>query len=284
MRKNYLALGGLFACLHVLFLLLTKIVVGSEMLLILFLPLLSTIYTLKCDKKSTFMFVIATFLICFVFDFISTFIYVIPSLICGIVYGELRKKGFRELELLCLSGFVHMLSIAFSFLVIVLLFREVEFLGIFERIFSVSGEKLFVISLLSLLVLGFCEAFIVHVITDSELDKLFVKVEKNDTVPKWFVIPASVSLIVHIGVAIFSEIYSIFPLISFFVFFIPYIIDGIINFKYKGLTFGLISFFALISLLIMPHINFVSYLLLPVFIFSPFVINNFQDYRKKALK
>ena len=65
MKKNYIALGGLFACMHVLFLILSKIIVGSELLLVLFLPLLSTIYTLKCDKKSVLMFVIATLLISF---------------------------------------------------------------------------------------------------------------------------------------------------------------------------------------------------------------------------
>ena len=76
MRKNYLALGGLFACLHVLFLFVSKIMVGSELLLVLFLPLLSTIYTLKCDKKHVFMFTIATLLISFVFDFINTEVFV----------------------------------------------------------------------------------------------------------------------------------------------------------------------------------------------------------------
>ena len=39
MKNNYLALGGLFASLHVLFLFLSKVIVGSELLLVLFLAL-----------------------------------------------------------------------------------------------------------------------------------------------------------------------------------------------------------------------------------------------------
>ena len=153
MNKNYVALGGLFACLHVLFVLLTKFIVGSEVLLVLFLPLLSTIYTLRSDKKSVAMFVVATLLICFIFDVVTTFIYVIPSLLCGVVYGVLRKKKFRELELLCISSVTHMLSIGFSFCVIVLLFKEIEFMSIFEKIFSLNGRELYVVVLLCLLVL-----------------------------------------------------------------------------------------------------------------------------------
>ena len=44
------------------------------------------------------------------------------------MYGFLRKKKFKELELLCVSGLTHMVSILFSFLIIVLLFKEVDFI------------------------------------------------------------------------------------------------------------------------------------------------------------
>ena len=93
MKNNYLALGGLFTCLHALFLLINKLFAGSELLLVLFLPLLSTIYTMKSDNKHLIMFVISTILICSVFDIVGTFIYIIPSLISGILYGVLRKKS-----------------------------------------------------------------------------------------------------------------------------------------------------------------------------------------------
>ena len=155
MKNNYIALGGLFACLHVLFLLMSKILVGSELLLVLFLPLLSTIYTLKSDKKSVIMFVIATILICCIFDIVGTFIYVVPSLVCGILYGVLRKKKFKELELLCVTSIGHMVSLGFSFLMIALLFKEVKFIDIFSSVFGLSGDRLVVVTLLSLIVFFF---------------------------------------------------------------------------------------------------------------------------------
>lgn len=281
MKKNYIALGGLFACMHVLFLILSKIIVGSELLLVLFLPLLSTIYTLKCDKKSVLMFVIATLLICFVFDFVSTFIYVVPSLICGIMYGFLRKKKFKELELLCVSGLTHMVSILFSFLVIVLLFKEVDFMAIFEQIFSLSGERLFVVALLTLFVLGFCEAFLVHIISDNELEKLATKVEKNDKVPRWFAPLAGISFISCVIVYFINSLYSVFPMLLFFVFFIPYIIEGIINLKYKVLTTIFCVTFGFGAIFALQFLDPIIYLMLPVFISSPMVINNFKDNTEK---
>jgi len=281
MKKSYLALGGLFACLHLLFLLFAKVVVGSELLLVLLLPLLSTIYTLKCEKRSVAMFIIATFLICFAFDLIGTFIYVIPSLMCGTVYGLLRKKECKELELLCISGMMHVLSIAFSFFVIVFLFKEVDFMAVFEKIFSLSGESLVVVSLMFLIVLGFSEAFLVHVITDNELAKLSFKVEKNDFVPKWFVIPCVISLFLFVVMSFFNNLYSVFPMIVFFVFFIPYIVQGVMNFKYKVLTVMLCAFLSFLGILLLPHVHEIGYLMIPVLILSPFVINNFGDNREK---
>ena len=236
MKKNYIALGGLFACLHVLFLLLSKVVFGSELLLVLFLPLLSTIYTLKSDKKSVFMFIVATLLICFVFDFINTFIYVVPSLICGISYGALRKYKFKELELLCVSGLIHMISISFSFFVIFFLFKEVDFLKIFESIFSKKDTELIVVALLSLLVLGFCEAFLVHVIAENELKKMNYLTEKNSSVPRWFLIPAFLSFCCFVVLSLVNELYCVFPMIVFFIFFIPFVVQGMLIFKYKVIT------------------------------------------------
>ena len=247
MKNNYLALGGLFACLHVLFLLLSKVIVGSELLLVLFLPLLSTIYTYKCDKKNVVMFVIATILVCCIFDIVSTFIYVVPSLVCGVLYGSLRKNKFKELELLCITSIGHIFSLFFSFVVIALLFKEIEFMNIFASVFNLTGKELVVASLCFLVVLGFCEAFLVHVISDNELAKLASRVEKNECVPKWFLLGVIVSLLSFVILYFVNNLYSVFPMLLSFVFIIPYIVFGIINYKYKIFTGCLIVLFSLIN-------------------------------------
>lgn len=284
MKSNNLALGGLFACLHVLFLFMSKVIVGSELLLVLFLPLLSTIYALKSDKKSIFMFVIATSLVCSIFDVIGCFIYVVPSLICGILYGILRKKKFKELELLCVTSIGHMISLLFSFLVIALLFKEVDFMGIFSNIFGLEGDKLVVISLLFLLVLGFCEAFLVHMISDKELIRFSEKVEKNDCVPSWFLYGSLISLVGFVSMYFINSLYSVFFMLGLFVFIIPYITYGIMNLKYKVTTVILVSIFSLIGIFVTKYIEPICSMIVIPFILSPFIINNFKDIEVKDFK
>ena len=202
-------------------------------------------------------------------------------MICGIVYGVLRKKKCKELELLCISGLTHMVAIAFSFSVIVFLFKEVDFMQIFEKLFSLTGEELVIVSFLSLLVLGFCEAFLVHVVTDNELSKITSKIEKNERVPRWFIIPACISFVFFIILYFVANIYSVFPMMIFFVFFIPYIVEGMVNLKHKVMTFTLIGILVFSSLFVIKYIEPVCYFMLPILSLSPVVINNFEDNKEK---
>lgn len=277
MKNNYLALGGLFASLHVLFLFLSKIIVGSEVILLIFLPLLSSLYTMKCDKKSVVMFSVTTVLICSVFDVIGTFIYVIPSLACGILYGFLRRMKFKELELLCFSGIGHVFSFLFSFLVISFLFKEVRFVDVFSSVFGVSGEKLVVLCSCFFITIGFCEAFLVHIVSDNELGKLVNKVDKNTNVPVVFLCSFFVFFISFVILCFMNTIYSVIPMILMCVFIIPYIVSGIMNLKYKYITFILIFVFSFISILTVEFIEPVNVIAIPVFVMSPFIINNFKD-------
>lgn len=277
MKNNYLALGGLFASLHVLFLFLSKVIVGSEILLVLFLPLLSCLYTIKSDKKSVVMFSISTILICSIFDIVGTFIYVVPSLVCGILYGFLRKKNFKELELLCFSSIGHIFSLLFSFFVITLLFKEIEFIEIFSDVFGVSGDKLVVLTACFFIVLGFCEAFLVHIVSDNELGKLDSRVSQNDDVPVIFLYAFFINFICFLVLYFVNNLYSVIPMILMCVFIIPYIVNGMIRFKYKVLTSVLIFIFCLIGVFVAKYMETINVLVLPIFVVSPFIINNFQD-------
>ncbi len=227
------------------------------------------------------MFVIATILICCFFDIIGTFIYVIPSLACGILYGALRKYNFKELELLCVSSVGHVLSLFFSFLVIAFLFKEVEFMDIFSQLFGMSGNELIVTSMCFFITLGFCESFLVHIVSDSELAKLATRVEKNDYVPKWFAIGFVVNIVLFIILYFVNNLFSVIPMILSFVFIVPYIVYGIMYYKTNFLVIGLMFVFALVSVFIIQYIEPINYLILPIFVLSPLIINNFQDKKEK---
>ena len=172
MKNNHLALGGLFVALHLLFVFLSKVLVGSELLLVVFLPLLSTIYSLKFNIKESAIFSIATFLLCFLFEPVATCIYVVPALLCGNVYGIARKKGLKEMSLVYISSLAHAFSVTISFLFITLMFKEVDFFNLFANFINKEGEALYALVYLILLLLGVIEAFITHMISNEELKKM----------------------------------------------------------------------------------------------------------------
>ena len=174
-----------------------------------------------------------------------------------------------------------MVSIAFSFFVIFFLFKEVEFLKVFEKFFSKEGGELVVVALLSLIVLGFCEAFLVHMIAENELNKMNYVIEKNNNVPRWFVIPSVISFCCFLILSLMDVLYCVFPMIVFFIFFIPFIVQGFMNFKYKIATVSLMVVFFFVSIFLLKYLNPINYLILPIFIVSPMVINNFKDNSEK---
>jgi len=121
----------------------------------------------------------------------------------------------------------------------------------------------------------------VHIVSDSELAKFSSKVEKNETVPKWFSIGALISFIMCIILYFVNNIYSVLAMMLLFVFIIPYIVSGIMNYKYKVLTTSLIIIFSFISIFALKYIEPLNYMIIPVFILSPTVINNFKDIKGK---
>ena len=273
MNKNkYLALGGLFCALHLLFVLMAKFLPGSELILVIFLPLLSTIYALKFDKKALAIFLIATFALCVIFEPISTFIYVVPGLICGSLYGILRKLKFKELSLVYISSLGHAIAVSISFLAISLLFKEVNFFEIFSKILGLQGEHLYVAIYLFLLLLGVIEAFIVHIVSNGELKRFgYARVESEEETPRWMIIGFFISLVTYL-VLIFAS-----PLVSIYVFpfvlmgIVPILIEFIISGKRKWI-YIFVALCGVFSLFLLNYINLLIYPVLLVCLVAPIVV------------
>ena len=271
-KMEYLSLGGLFVALHVVFILLSRFLPGSALLLVIFLPLLSAIYTLKFSKKEVAMFVIATFFLCLIFEPVSTFIYVIPALMCGVVYGVLRKKNMKELTLVYISSVSHFLSLLVSFLFISLMFKEIDFFDIFSSFISKKQENFYACVYLFLITLGVIEAFILHSICDDELAKLgYKKVEEETKTPNWIVYGLVISVILYAIGFIISPIYTIYILPFVIAFCIPILVEFIKTNKKKWIYFvcGAIAFF---SIFLLNYISPICYPILILFAFSPMLV------------
>ncbi len=273
MKKSYVALGGILACLHLVFLIVSKVIIGSELILVIFLPLISSMYILKTDNKSTLVFVIATFLLCVIFDPISTFIYIVPALLVGTMYGILRKKNVKELSLVYITTLVHALSLIIILISFNFLFIEFDLINLVCATFSATRGNAYLILSLVLFILAFIQSFITHIISDTELERFNFKLKIENKTPKWFLIGIIISLfLLVINFFIYPQVA---PLLILFliIFLVPYLVEGAINIKYKWTTIILIGIFIFIAIYMMGSIDFIYLPLLAMFIFSPLVIN-----------
>ena len=274
-KYNYLTLGGLFISLHLLFVLMSKILAGSELILVIFLPLLSTIYALKFGFKEVVIFDISTFLLCAIFEPISTFIYVLPALICGTLYGELRKSKMKELSLVYISGLSHSFSFLIAFLFISIMFKEVDFFNIFSSFIHKEGDEFYLSIYMILILYGLIEAFLVHIITNNELKKLgYRELESEKSTPFWMEIGLLISIGTYFILYLINPIYSLYIMPFLIAFIIPNIIDSISLNKYKWKYF-LMGIILLIVIFILPYINKIIMPLVLLIVFLPLIIENF---------
>ena len=274
-KNNYLTLGGLFVALHLLFVFISKILIGSEFILVVFLPLLSTIYTLKFGVKETIMFFIASFFLCAIFEPVATFIYVLPALICGITYGVLRKNKVKELSLVYVSSLSHSISLLIAFISISLMFKEVNFFNIFSNFIKKEGNEFYVCVYLILILLGLLEAFVTHIIASNELKKLgYNELEEDERTPLWMNVGLIISLSVYAILGFINPIYTCYCLPFLIAFSLPNIIEFIILNKHRWIYF-MVGLLVIVSIFLVKYINAIFYPGLLLFIFSPIILENF---------
>lgn len=271
-KREYLSLGGLFIALHVVFILLSRFLPGSSLLLVIFLPFLSAVYTLKFTKKEVATFVVATLFLCLIFEPVSTLIYVVPALICGVSYGALRKYNIKELTLVYISSLAHSFSLLISFLFISLLFKEVNFFDIFSSFIHKDGSKFYAMIYFLLIVIGLIESFVLHIICDGELEKIgYNRVKEEKETPGWILAGFGISFSIYLVLMFVNPIYTVYFLPFVIAFITPVIIEFIKLNEKKWIYFvcGTIMFF---GIFLLTYINPSTYPILFVFALLPIVM------------
>lgn len=271
-KGNYLTLGGLFVALHIVFILLARFLPGSSLLLVIFLPLLSTIYTLKFNKKEVAMFIVATLFLCLIFEPVSALIYILPALICGVGYGILKKKNVKELSIIYITSLLHSISLLITFLFIGLLFKETDFFSVFSMFIKKEGPPFYVCVYYVLMTLGVIEAFIVHFICDNELVKLgYKKVEEENETPNWIIVLFFISVIVFTVLLIINKYYSLYCIPFAIAFLIPMVIEFIVLNTRKWMYF-IVCIMLLSCTFLLNVIDAMFYPMLLLIVFSPMVV------------
>lgn len=267
--------AGIFAAIHLIFLLLFKLIPGFGIFLIILLPLASALYVIKNDFKSSLLFVVSTLIICGVFFLSETPLYVLPSLIVGIVYGLMIKHELPQDVILLVTTFAQLIGLCISVVFIKLL--GLDILESIKLLFNMKEDNFHAMLPTFALLIATCQAFAVHISIKTELKKLGIRHKDFTRISKVFYILLPISILLQVG---FSLLYK--PVAYSFTF-ITWIIAALIllngYFKTKYLyptiiAQGIITIIAVFPLMyVIPLVNMPMVLLIP---FLPVFITSYR--------
>ena len=137
-----IAYMAIMAAINVIFVLLSNILPVLLFLLVFILPLTSAIVTIYCKKRYYPIYFVVTLLLCFAvtsgFSIFDTFIYVLPSLITGFLFGYAIEKQVPAIYVLVV---VSLIQYALTILTFFILGKIVTDLNLTETIINAFGLK-----------------------------------------------------------------------------------------------------------------------------------------------
>lgn len=140
-----IAYMAIMAAINVIFVLLSNILPVLLFLLVFVLPLTSTIVTIYCKKRYFPIYFVVTLLLCFVtsigFNIFDTFIYVLPSLVTGFIFGLFIEKQIPAIYTLIVATII---QYGLTILTFFVLGKIVANINLTESIIVAFGLKDFV--------------------------------------------------------------------------------------------------------------------------------------------
>ena len=131
---------GIMAAVNVVFVLISSLLPILFILLVFVLPLTSVIVTIYCKKYYFPVYFITTLALTFAvtagFSIFDTFIYVLPSLITGFIFGILIEKNFPAIYIIVINTIAQFILTYLTFLFIENVISHVNF---FESIYQMIG-------------------------------------------------------------------------------------------------------------------------------------------------
>lgn len=131
---------GIMAAINVVFVLISSLLPILFILLVFILPLTSVIVTIYCKKYYFPIYFVTTLALTFAvtagFSIFDTFIYVLPSLITGFIFGILIEKNFPAIYIIVINTIAQFILTYLTFLFLENVISHVNF---FESIYQMIG-------------------------------------------------------------------------------------------------------------------------------------------------
>lgn len=181
-----LAFSSIMASITILFILLTSYMVGVGIIAIITIPLISSFVSLKVDWKYRLVYFCAC-LITLIIDPSLTIFIVIPSLVSGIVLGQLIGKYIQGYYIIFITTLVVTALQILSTYLIDFVF-EVNMIELFSIFLSIDIIDFSTLYFLFLFILSLIQVCLSYTIITNELKKLNIEFNerKNQFYPVFY--------------------------------------------------------------------------------------------------
>ena len=194
-------LMAMMAAINVIFSLFTAFVPLLSVILIIFIPLTSTLVEVYCKDRYFPIYAIATLGLSVVVSLSAidfTLFYLIPSILTGYVFGLMAKKNFPSLWGILIASILQT-GISFAFIPLIQLITEHNLIEDIIRILNVTDKTYFNnLLILMFFVVALIQTILSFIVVSNELRKFGVK---NDNQKDWR-LPVSLATILSSGIAV----------------------------------------------------------------------------------
>lgn len=194
-------LMAMMAAINVIFSLFTAFVPLLSVILIIFIPLTSTLVEVYCKDRYFPIYAIATLGLSVVVSLSAidfTLFYLIPSIVTGYVFGLMAKKNFPSLWGILIASILQT-GISFAFIPLIQLITEHNLIEDIIRILNVTDTTYFNnLLILMFFVVALIQTILSFIVVNNELRKFGVK---NDNEKDWR-LPVSLATILSSGIAV----------------------------------------------------------------------------------
>lgn len=194
-------LMAMMAAINVIFSLFTAFVPLLSVILIIFIPLTSTLVEVYCKDRYFPIYAIATLGLSVVVSLSAidfTLFYLIPSIVTGYVFGLMAKKNFPSLWGILIASILQT-GISFAFIPLIQLITEHNLIEDIIKILNVTDRTYFNnLLILMFFVVALIQTILSFIVVNNELRKFGVK---NDNEKDWR-LPVSLATILSSGIAV----------------------------------------------------------------------------------
>lgn len=249
---HHMTYMAIMAAINLVFIIFATFLPVSILILIIILPLVSTVVAYFCQKKYYLIYAVASIGLCLIFNIYDTIFYIVPAIITGFFFGLMLEKKISAFWMILVSALIQT-ALTYLFIPLINLLGNTDFilsiltfLKLDDFIYKEAVTHLFIFFM------AFAQAVLTTLVLLNEVSKIGIKIEQRVSSIIPYFIGLMVTLIMAIIFALFeNSLTFVFVVISFY--FSSFLMIGLITSK-KPLVYGLlvttiiISFFSFVFL------------------------------------